>query len=98
MRRLSILLLLSSLTLLSGCYAHFKAPSLHLAASYDAEGTDRTGGASCNQILWVFAVGDCSIQTAMRNGGISKLHHVDTENRMILFGAWSELTIQAYGE
>ena len=98
MRIRNLLLVLCASLLLTGCYAHFKAPSLNLAATYDAENTERTGNSHCNQILWVFAIGDCSIQTAMRNGNISKLHHVDTENRMILFGAWSQLTIQAYGE
>ena len=98
MKLRGILLALCATTMLSGCYAHFKAPSLNLAAKYDAQTSERTGAASCNQVLWVFALGDCSIRTAMRNGNIETLHHVDTENRMILFGAWSELTIQAYGD
>ena len=98
MKSIKILLLALAVTLLSGCYANFAAPSLSLAASTDAETAPKIGRASCTQVLWVFFMGDCSLRSAMSAGRIDKLHHVDTEVQMILFGAYSQLTIRAAGE
>lgn len=37
----------------------------------------KVGKASCSSSLMLFAIGDASIQAAMKNGGITKIHHVD---------------------
>jgi len=36
----------------------------------------KVGTATCTSILW-FAWGDASLDAAMKNGGITKIHHVD---------------------
>lgn len=98
MRVFRLLLPLIAVTLLSGCYAHFKAPTLNLTVPLSAETGEKAGAASCQQILWVFGFGDCSVDTAMKRGSIERIHHVDSEVKMIFFGAFSELTIRAWGE
>lgn len=45
----------------------------------------------------LFGTGDASIGTAMRNGGITKVHHVDYSVMNILF-LYSEITTIVYGE
>ena len=44
-----------------------------------------------------FATGDASIGAAMRNGGITKIHHVDYDVKNILF-LYNEVTTIVYGE
>jgi hypothetical protein len=43
------------------------------------------------------ATGDASIEAAMKNGGIKKVHHVDTQVKNIL-GIYAEYITIVYGE
>jgi hypothetical protein len=61
-----------------------------------AAGSSRVGRASAVGIL-MFAHGDASISAAMRNGGITRIHHVDEENVNIL-GFYAKYTTVVYGE
>ncbi len=45
----------------------------------------------------LFGTGDASIGTAMRNGGITKVHHVDYSVMNILF-LYTEMKTIVYGE
>lgn len=45
----------------------------------------------------LFGTGDASIGAAMRNGGITKVHHVDYSVMNILF-LYTEITTIVYGE
>jgi hypothetical protein len=56
----------------------------------------KTGRAEAWGIL-VFATGDASISTAARNGGITRIHHVDHETLNIL-GLYARYTTIVYGE
>ncbi len=56
----------------------------------------RTGKATANGIL-LLTQGDCSIAAAMKDGGITKIHHVDYEVNYILGIIASKTTI-VYGE
>lgn len=56
----------------------------------------KTGEAKATGILGV-VLGDVSIETAMKNGGITKVHHVDSKVRNIL-GIYAEYTTVVYGE
>lgn len=85
-------------TLLSGCYVNLTAPAPDMSVKMDASGAAKLGQSTCQQVLWVFAFGDCSIDAAMKSGGITKVNHVDSHMQMVLWGAWSRLTIKAYGE
>lgn len=84
--------------LLSGCYAHFQAPAPELSVPLNGASADRAGSASCQQILWAFAFGDCSVKAAMEDGSIDRLHHVDSEIKVILWGVFSEWTLRTWGE
>lgn len=96
-RPLAVATLLSA-SLLSGCYVNLAIPTPNVSLKLDADQATREGSASCNGFLWVFASGDCSVHTAMKNGRISKAHHVDARGKVILWGASSELTVTVYGE
>lgn len=65
-----------------------------------AVGTDascvKVGSAKCSSIIGITR-GDASIDTAMKNGGIRKIHHVDCDVRSIL-GVYATYTTVVYGE
>jgi len=54
------------------------------------------GTAKATAIIGI-ATGDASIAAAMSNGGITKVHHVDTEVTNIL-GIYATYTTVVYGE
>lgn len=57
----------------------------------------KVGKAMSTSVLGIVATGDASITTAARNGGITKISHVDYEVRNIL-GVVGEYTTVVYGE
>jgi len=86
---------------LSGCallYNDLKTPLPSLSVSADTESRTSVGKASCASYVWVVAVGDCSVEPAMKNGSIMKVHHVDSEFRSFFFGIYSTFTTVVYGE
>ncbi len=96
---------LFSVTLFSGCmivqsplaggiYTEVKAP---LSASGNAASASKVGTAMAKTILGWVATGDASIEAAMKNGGIRKIHHVDYQAKSILF-FYGEFTTTVYGE
>ncbi len=98
MKILRIFMPLLAVLVLSGCYAHFQAPAPELSVPLKGESAEKAGSASCQQILWAFAFGDCSVKTAMANGRIERVHHVDSEVKVILWGVFSEWTVRTWGE
>ncbi len=98
MKTIRIISCALALLVLSGCYAHFQAPAPELSVPLNGKSAERAGSASCQQILWSFAFGDCSIKTAMEDGRIKRLHHVDSEVKVILWGVFSEWTVRTWGE
>ena len=58
--------------------------------------SSKTGEATATSILGV-ATGDASIATAMKNGGITRVHHVDTRVKNVL-GIYAEFTTIVYGD
>jgi len=94
-----------ALVLITGCMS-VKSPAIgvlytELKAPLDAEGDSVTfskvGKATCTSIMGLVATGDASISTAMEDGGITRLHHVDYEVKNVL-GFIGEFTIVAYGD
>ena len=67
------------------------APFVDNSVAPIKHGESRASGIIC------FASGDASIGTAMRNGGIKKVHHVDYNVKNILF-IYSETVTTVYGE
>ena len=71
---------------------HEKGP----VAAGSAAGSSKVGRSEAWGIL-VFATGDASISAAMKNGGITRIHHVDHETSSFL-GAYAKYTTIVYGE
>ncbi len=61
-----------------------------------ASGGEKVGTAESTAII-CFATGDSSIQKAMQNGGITKIHHVDCKVFSVL-GLYAKYTTVVYGE
>ena len=61
-----------------------------------AAGSSKVGRATVTGIV-MFSSGDASISAAMRNGGITRIHHVDHETSNF-FGVYSTYTTIVYGE
>ena len=98
----SVLLLGTAvLVLMSGCggvYMNLKTPMPTLDMQVNADGQAKVGKASAEMFVWLVVVGDCSLSTAMTNGGITRIHHVDTEVQSVLFGVYGKFTTVVYGE
>ncbi len=61
-----------------------------------AAGQSKVGRSEAWGIL-IFATGDASISAAMKAGGITRVHHVDSESLTIL-GIYAKYTTIVYGE
>lgn len=59
--------------------------------------TLKKGTASTNNILYIVEVGDASIDTAAKNGGIKKISHIDIQEKSI-FIFWRGVKVTVYGE
>lgn len=56
------------------------------------------GEAVCKAIMGIWAVGDAGLEAAARNGGITRINHVDYRYRKVFYGFVTEFTTIAYGE
>jgi len=59
--------------------------------------TLKKGTASTNNILYIVEVGDASIDTAAKNGGIKKISHIDIQEKSV-FIFWRGVKVTVYGE
>ena len=105
MKKLFIGSLFAAAVLLTGCMSPMKGSIMgaitidHIASDASVDNNVRPvkrGEAKATGII-LFATGDASIGTAMRNGGITKVHHVDYNVKNILF-VYSEVITVVYGE
>ncbi|MFA6816740.1 MAG: TRL-like family protein [Lentisphaeria bacterium] len=67
-----------------------------MVGSYEGKAT-KVGKSKCTQLLALVAQGDASIAAACKQGGITKIHHVDWEVDNIL-GLVATYTCTVYGE
>lgn len=74
-------------------YSHVTAP---LMVTGSADKPTKVGRAVARSIFGLYATGDASIETAARNGGITKIHHVDHETQSYL-GVLADYTTIVYG-
>ena len=77
-----------------GLYTNAKGP---VTATASTAGFSKVGTATATSILGLIGTGDASIDAAMRNGGITKIHHVDYEAMQFL-GLFGKLTVIVYGD
>jgi len=94
----------ASLWFLTACATPFPIGSIYtelklpVAATNSFSGkAEKVGSAECTSVLALVTTGDASIETAMKNGGIKKIHHVDWEVQNIL-GVIGKYKVVVYGE
>jgi hypothetical protein len=102
-RRLLLLALLLSVVLAVGCtmpngavLAPVMVTKSAVAVGDTKADMDKVGTAQCEGIVLV-AIGDASIEAAAKNGNITRIHHVDSEELNVL-GIYSRQIIRVYGE
>ena len=102
MRFLGMAVLAGGCWFLMGCaspypmgiaYTELKLP----AQATSNEGSSKVGVSRCTSVLGLVATGDASIAAAMREGGITRIHHVDWNAKNIL-GVYGEYTTTVYGD
>jgi len=102
---LMFLLVLSAAVCLSGCVGVAAPVSNGLlftnvdgpVSATMSDNYSKVGEASCSAILGLISTGDASINEAMRNGNIRKIHHVDHNSTSIL-GIYAQFTTVVYGD
>jgi len=92
----------SAVTMLAGCASSVPVGGLFTEIKLPVTATGEAGGkkmgeAACTSILAMVAMGDCSIDTAKKNGKISKVTHVDWSARNIL-GIIGNYKVVVYGD
>ena len=102
-KRFPLFVFLSSIAFLSGCATTMPVGALYTEVQLPVTATEASGSASkvgtatCTSILSLLATGDCSINAAAKNGGITKIHHVDWQARNIL-GLYGEYHVSVHGD
>ena len=79
---------------MGGLYTGVKLP---FGATGNNGVSSRTGVAECRSLLGLVAVGDCSIEAAKKNGGITKVNHIDMDVMNIL-GIYGSYKVIVSGE
>ena len=59
--------------------------------------SSKVGEANCKSYFAMFASGDCSIDAAKKNGGITKVHHADWHAKNLL-GIIGNYKLMVYGD
>ncbi len=98
-----VLTLIALVALLSGCATQYPIGciltdnTIPMMVGDDSVKADKVGTAMSVSYLGMIATGDCSLETACKNGGITKISHVDRKVKNIL-GFIGEYTTTVYGE
>jgi hypothetical protein len=97
------LILCAALVALVGCatvypvgvaYTEVKVPVTATGVVVDSP---KVGTAECMSVLSLVALGDASIEAAMKQGGIKKVSHVDWDAKNIL-GIIGKYKVTVYGD
>ena len=92
--------------ILSGCAYNSPVPgAIYTGTTFpsgdkvklDSETASKQGESSCYSVFALVGFGDCSINSAMKDGGITKIHHVDSSSMNVLYFFFKYDTI-VYGE
>ena len=103
MKRFWYVLTLGAVGILMGCatlipigglYTDAKLPGI---ATSNGGVSPKTGEAQCTSVCALVAFGDCSIDAAKKNGGITKVYNVDVEVKNIL-GVYGTYKVIVSGE
>ena len=104
--KLKLFLISFATLILSGCAYQSPVPGAIFTSTtfpsgdkvkLDSETVSKQGKSSCYSVFALVAFGDCSINSAMKHGGITKIHHVDSSSMNVLYFFFKYETI-VYGE
>jgi hypothetical protein len=99
MRGIVLVLVLSAAVMVSGCaigiLTNVTEPSEVCATQ--ALTSAKVGTSNYISVAGVVAIGDAGIEAACRNGGITKIHHLDI-NTFSVLGVFTRRTTYVYGE
>ena len=70
---------------------------LPVTSTGNAGSASKVGEANCKSYVAMVATGDCSLETAKKNGNITKVKHVDWHVKNIL-GIIGEYKLVVYGD
>ena len=79
-------------------YTGVKDPAQNLAVAVEPVTATKVGESSATAVFGLIAGGDASIDTAMKNGGITKVHHVDHQVQLFMGGLWAKTTTIVQGQ
>ncbi len=79
---------------IGSAYTQLRLP---ITATANTGKATKVGVAECRSYLTLIAIGDASIEAAKRNGGITRVHHVDWDVENIL-GLIGRYRVTVYGE
>lgn len=105
MKTLAVVFVAMACVALTGCVMPLAAVNGHLltmdvkgpvAVGDSTAGCEQKGVAEATGII-CFSMGDASIDAAMKDGGITKIHHVDCKVFQVL-GLYAKYTTIVYGE
>ena len=94
MLKRKLFLLFFAALILSGCAYNSPVPGVIFTyttfpsgdkVKLDSETASKQGKSSCYSVFALIAFGDCSINSAMKYGGITKIHHVDSSSMNVLY-------------
>ncbi|MFK8083509.1 MAG: TRL-like family protein [Granulosicoccus sp.] len=100
-KAMKLLAPIAAATLLSSCASTTPIGALVTDVTLPALATSASGGAKsgtsvCTSLLSLLASGDCSIEAAKANGGITEVTHVDWHANSLL-GIFGTYTTTVYG-
>lgn len=91
------------LVMLAGCATSYPVGTIYTKVNLPVTATGeqvkgaKVGTSECMSVLGMVALGDASIETAMKDGGITKVSHVDWDAENIL-GIIGTYKCTVYGE
>ena len=103
MKKVFFLTIAAALFLVYGCATPFPVGGIYTEIKVPVTATGesgknlKVGTAECQSVLCIVATGDASIEAAMKDGGITKVHHVDWEVKNIL-GVIGNYKTVVYGQ
>ncbi len=96
MKRLSIKRIFAISTTAFFLSCTYRSTTSGISTIYDAQSFEKSGRASIEVLFGIFVFGDNSVNSAMENGGIHHIHHIDQEVSDYLI--YRKVTTLVYGE
>jgi hypothetical protein len=102
-KRIALAAAIGATAILSGCATNYPVGGAFTNVTLPVQVTDengtssKQGTSSCVSYAAMVALGDCSIDAAKRDGGITEVHHMDWKANSIL-GIIGRYELTVYGD